>query len=361
MIIKIKHTIFNWLWLVSLTAMVSCSPWNPPENEENVASEVFKTFLQQMSRQYTCFSEHPVNWDSVYVTNIIKLDSLQSDEELIDLMSGIVNDLEDAQLKINVPDHPILKYIPPAVSYDYPGSFAFPSSSDYSIDYPPSGSGAIISHRQEDKMYRFAYVGMASYSLQPAERCHLVLDELNQLNPDGFIVELRNSDQIDMEVMINFVRQFYEGERKLLQVYKRESAEDRTKMVFFKDIIVTGEGTVPNDKTVVLLVNSLTIGTANVCAHLMKQYPNVMVVGTLPTSGGGAESSWVSLTHEWALKFSHDVKYFINGVSCEQPLQPDILVNNSIMVDDTLVGTTHERLRISASMVMAMNLIEAKH
>ena len=159
--------------------------------------------------------------------------------------------------------------------------------------------------------------------------------------------------------MIDLVCQFVDGEHSILQTAKRESEDDRFAITSLKPYSVTGEGTVPTSLPVIVIVNSETAGLANLCAYILHSLPNVIVIGITPTSGGGAEVSRVSLTHNWVLQFPSGVKYFINGRSCDLPLRPDVTVNPYATIDEyVFVDGKKERLFINAPLATAINLLE---
>ena len=160
--------------------------------------------------------------------------------------------------------------------------------------------------------------------------------------------------------MISFARLFFVGERTILQTAKRKSKEDRFAMTSLQPYSVTGSGVVPGELPIVLIVNNMTYGPANICAHILNLLPNVIVIGLTPTSGGGAEASSVSLTNQWGLHFPNGVKYFIHGRSCEFPLQPNVMVDPSAEIVEKLYedGYLREVLHINAPLATALNLLE---
>ena len=351
--------------------LVACQTWNAPEQQEDMAREVFQSFWRQMDQRYACFNEHPVDWDSVYVTNIVRMDSVQTDDELAAILKSVVLEMKDVQLIINPPDRRAsLMYRPPEHSAsDYAYSFRFPRESDYAtendriIEYTTNDDYCFrsveIVHQSAERPYRFAYVYVRHFDVKRTDFYKTELDSLVQHHPDGFIVDLRNNERGDLEPMMAFVRQFFDGERTILRAYKRETKEDRSRMVFAKNITVTGEGTVPQDKKVVLIINRYTFGVSNICAHIMSRLPNVTVIGLYPTGGGGADASWVALPHDWQMQYAHGLKYFAEDRSCERPLQPEVLVSDSACVDEELIpGERSSVLYINAALNTAMNIIE---
>ena len=99
------------LWaLLLIVGLCACNPWEQPEEEKDIPLAIFKTFWEQMDKHYTCFEEHPVNWDSIYYTNISQVNELQNTEDLVPIFQSILNTLKDPQLWIGVPQKASIQY-----------------------------------------------------------------------------------------------------------------------------------------------------------------------------------------------------------------------------------------------------------
>lgn len=364
---KSRH-ITSLLWaLVLIVGLGACTPWNEPEQDDpDAPQQIFKLFWNQMDQRYTCFAEHPVNWDSIYYTCLPIVSELQNTEDLVPVMQEIVNSIKDPELYVvSSSNNASLFYYPQAEVDNSIGDFSIPYTGfNYFVEnrnmeyYPSHGFCTFhISHKKEGNQFRFAYIITERFQNAQTGIYKQELEKLLQEHVDGCIVDLRNNHVSEFRNMMAFARMFFEGERTVLQTAKRESRDDRFAMTSLQPYSVTGSGVVPDELPIVLIVNNMTFGPANICTHILNSLPNVIVIGRTPTSGGGAETSRISLTHNWVLHFSNGVKYFINGRSCELPLRPNVTVNPS----DAIYSHPHqnsEYLYINAPLATAIKFLE---
>ena len=160
--------------------------------------------------------------------------------------------------------------------------------------------------------------------------------------------------------MVEFVRQFYKGNRPILYTVQRESEENRYNMTHPEPYSIVGEGTIPDSIPIIVIVNYFVMGPANVCAYILQALPNTIIIGQTTTSGGGSSVSGVSLTHDWALFFSNDVKYYVNWHSCESPLRLNVVVSESSAIHKEYIIDGHkEVLFIDSSIATAINILES--
>lgn len=354
------------LWAISLmVGLCACNPWEQPEEEKDIPLAIFKTFWEQMDKHYTCFEEHFVNWDSIYYTNISQVNELQNTEDLVPIFQSILNTLKDPQLWIGVPQKASIQYRLNGSLESHGITTA--KGTDFFIDnknneYLPSHQiyTLRLSHKCEDREFHFAYVSALSFRNKNATIYKPLLEQVAQLQPDGIIVDLRYNNKGEFPTMIEFVRQFYEGNRPILYTVQRESEENRYNMTHPEPYSIDGEGTVPDSIPIIVIVNFLTFGPANVCAYILQALPNTTVIGQTTTSGGGSSVSGVSLTHNWALHFSNDVKYYVNWHCCESPLHLNVLVSESSAIYEEYIIDGHkEVLFIDSSIATAINLLES--
>ena len=358
------------LWaLLLIVGLCACNPWEQPEEEKDIPLAIFKTFWEQMDKHYTCFEEHPVNWDSIYYTNISQVNELQNTEDLVPIFQSILNTLKDPQLWIGVPQKASILYRP---NGQYEGkAIKTCKGSDYSIDNKNEEclqSHQIytlrLSHKCEDKEFHFGYVSASSFRNKNATIYQPLLEQVAQLLPDGIIVDLRYNNGYNNEgefpTMVEFVRQFYKGNRPILYTVQRESEENRYNMTHPEPYSIVGEGTVPDSIPIIVIVNYFVMGPANVCAYILQALPNTTVIGQTTTSGGGSSVSGASLTHNWTLHFSNDVKYYVNWHSCESPLHLNAVVSESSAIyEEYIIDGHRDILSFDASIATAINLLES--
>lgn len=357
------------LWaLLFMVGLCACDPWEQPEEETVVSLTIFKEFWGQMDQHYTCFAEHPVNWDSVYYTHINQVAEMQDPDELIPILQSIVNTLKDPQIAIiSHGDKPYIHYFPRG--YDPNDGRKDPriptAGTDYAL-YNENWAHNIhtfsFSHKRENKDYHFLYIEARNFKKGGAINYHMRLDSLISSSSDcqGIIVDLRGNYTGEIEMMMEFARQFYEGDSPFIQTARRESKDDRREMTSLKPLSVIGTGTIPNDIPIVVLVNYLTFGPANICAYILQAQKNVIVIGLMPSSGGGSSVSGVTLTHNWRLHFSNDVKYYVNRRSCEYPIPLNVVVNESGVIEEQFeIDGQKQHLYLSAPFATAINLLES--
>ncbi|MBQ7671621.1 MAG: hypothetical protein IJS49_00935 [Paludibacteraceae bacterium] len=354
------------LWaLLLMVGACACNPWEQPEEEKDIPLAIFKTFWEQMDKRYTCFEEHHVNWDSIYYTNISQVNELQNTEDLVPIFQSIMNTLKDPQLWIGVPQKASIQYRLNGSLESHGITTA--KGTDFFIDnkneeYLQSHQiyALRLSHKCEDKEFHFGYVSASSFRNKNATIYQPLLEQVAQLQPDGIIVDLRYNNKGEFPTMIEFVRQFYEGNRPILYTVQRESEENRYNMTHPEPYSIVGEGTVPDSIPIIVIVNYFVMGPANVCAYILQALPNTIVIGQTTTSGGGSSISGASLTHDWTLHFSNDVKYYVNWHSCESPLRLNVVVSESSAIHKEYIIDGHkEVLFIDSSIATAISLLES--
>ena len=361
-----RNTLFNLLCMTTL--LFQCSSCTSSLLVEDSPQDVFQMFWDQMDRHYTNFAEHPINWDSIYSHYFPMVERMVCDSELVPVFSAIIQDIADAHISISHSSGINIHHRCPDTHTDHQGDiFARDTTLYYCTinqDYSHSEehyfwSFDIIHHSAEESR-RIAYLAISSFRNPDTESLYKEeLLRMIQRKPDGCIIDLRNNGGGFLICAIELVRQFYSGERILLNTCSRASVEDHWTMTPPEPIVRQGENTVPETIPIVVLINSGTYSAANICTYMFGTLPNITIVGLTSTYGGGSSPSCVELPHNWSMSFPNNLKHFVNGQSCEYPYLTYVQADTLDRLEETIdIGGREYHFFVGAPIVTAVRIIE---
>ncbi|MCQ2345356.1 MAG: S41 family peptidase [Paludibacteraceae bacterium] len=297
-----------------------------------------------MDTRYCNFEEHALDWDSIFNLYWDSAQKAHSNEELIPIFDSIIQSVADYHLSIHTPNISIYKPLP--VTYDYPLIYATNITgrnffADSLILYSPnilagqlqkSADGDIQAENQN-----YGYIHIHSFANTDDITCYKsTLQAIQTKSVKGIIVDLRGNNGGQLVCVEAFVSNFYSGKRILYQTCSRESKDNRTKMTPFQDYSQSGENTIPDDLPIIIIINAEVYSAANICAYILATFPNSMIIGSSSSSGGGTSSIEQFLPNGWVMSCPMDMKCYVNGLSCELPLEPDYLIEANNLISGNI-------------------------
>ena len=317
---------------------------------EDSYENVFETFWKIMDEHYVYFNEKQLDWDSIYCVYSPRIDAITNDDELAQLLSGILNSWVDHHVVIYPPDRDVIhnsNQLPFKFTFSYSlnGLYSF---GDYEYKLPQFST---IENRDGDKQYAYLSIKTLAESIAPG-----VLEEaLSHLYfGDGLIVDLRLCGGGFFSNVYRIATNFYDGERDLF--YKQaKNGPGRNDFGSLEPIIRKGTGLIPDSVPVIVLIDSANFSASNVLAFILNDLPNTITLGTT-TGGGGSPINNVYLPNGWLFTYSYLKLITVSGKDMELGLVPDIVHN--FVLPKYFKGDRDEHIAIALELLDSINGFE---
>lgn len=152
-----------------------------------------------------------------------------------------------------------------------------------------------------------------------------VLNEFK--NHKGLIIDLRNNGGGSLSNTYSIARYFVEEETPVA-LQRDKKGPGHNDFGDLKTLQLQPAGDLAFTKPVVLLTNRLCYSATNHFVTMMRELPQVTVIGD-QTGGGGGIPAYTELSNGWVLRVSSTQLFTLNGDHAENGIPPDIAVNMS--------------------------------
>ena len=330
-----------YIIVLLVVAATACRQSLVGESPENTFEENFNSLWRGFDANYSYFEHKGINWDSLYVVYEEKLDSVRAGYQLFDLMSSLLEELEDGHATLTAPYN----------TYRYTGWRETNFQTDRVFKYL---TNIELLTTNSPFMYAetvggFSYLRIKKFSGNKSDFAIIddILMEFNDRNSEGLIIDLRtNGGGSDVNAQYVAAR-FADQKRLVRKIRYRNGPEHSDFSPVIEDYITPGG--FYYEKPVALLTDASVFSAAEDFVLAMRQYPNVYVVG-VRTGGGSGNPVTLNLPNGW-----------IYTVSRWQILQPenDQLYEGIGLAPDTLAiqTPTHDALSRDAHLEVAVSLL----
>lgn len=278
----------------------------------------FDCLWQTVSDHYCFFSEKNIDWKSIGESYRQRLTPQTKWPELYNVCASMLNELEDGHVNLITPFS--------TSAYrkwwtDYPQDFNLRTVQEYYLNFKYlQTSGITYSELGEDG--EVGYIYYPSFSAQIGEtNLDYILAVLSHTK--GLIIDIRNNGGGYLTNINTLVGRFIESEftggyishktgpgpgdfsEPFAMKYK-PAHKDRVRYL---------------DKPVVILINRSCFSAANNFAAVMKELPQVVLLGAKTGGGGGLPFS-AEIPNGWSVRFSACPVTDVRGQSIEQGVDP---------------------------------------
>ncbi len=280
--------------ILFLPILVSC---HDIEEFDNNPKGNFDALWSIIDQHYCFFSEKNVDWNEVYSRYAPKVRNSMSQEDLFNLCSEMLNELQDGHTNLTSPF---------ATSYyrkwwsNYPQNYDERIIQQYYFNFNYRSIGSIDYGLLTDNI---GYIHYGSFSSGlGAGNMDYILSYFK--GAKALIIDVRDNGGGNLSNVEPIVNRFI-TERTLAgyMIHKTGPGHNEFDEPFAYYIDPIADGHLSWSKPVVVLTNRSTFSAANNFVSIMKYIPTVTIIGS--TTGGGSGMPYSSeLPNGWGIRFS---------------------------------------------------------
>jgi hypothetical protein len=319
--------------LLLCAAIVACENLFMKEIEEPNSAEVFEHLWHTIDTKYSFFEDKNINWDSVYTRYRSRTLNIRNSIQLFDVLAEMMAILQDGHVNLSA-GFDLGRYW--EWYLDYPENFNFSviernylNNASRATDYQISGPfyNALI-----DSVGYFYYDSF-SKNVSTSLLNYLILKFENRnvnkakITSKGLIIDVRNNGGGSVKNAFTMANRFA-GEKQHVAnwYYKGGPEHDNFLDPVEKYIEFEGAEDYKYTKKIVVLTNRSCYSATNMFVSIMKQLPNVTVIGDR-TGGGGGLPINDELPNGWIYRFSSTRTLEPDGTNIEFGVEPDFYVD----------------------------------
>ncbi len=318
------------LLLFGVLCCVGCHDIFVDDNPADTPISNFNQLWQGIDEHYCYFKEKGIDWNALKEKYSAQVNNRMSDEKLFEVCAKMVGELKDGHVNIVAPFN---------ISRFWDWYQDYPANFDYNIiernylgkDFVmTSGMYATV---LEPEQRNIGYMYYSSFQ-SPVTDTGMQSLMLKFQYCNGVILDLRDNGGGSVSTMFKLASYFT---REVIQVgysrYKSGKGHDDF-TDYYAEKVTPSPYTYFGSK-VVVLTNRSSFSAANIFAGMMKNFPNVTIIGD-QTGGGSASPMSVNLTNGWVVRISSLCFVDMNKNTLEFGVEPHIKVNNT--QEDALQG-----------------------
>ena len=343
------------------------SPIN--DNSLPMPEKTFEVYWQTFEDNYAFFKLRNIDWKSTYKNYRLKVDSTTKEDSLFSILSQMVAPFNDDHINLIIPGikeftaekpSPFLKEFPEKSSRDSLWHVVDKTLYDYNFEtvqsIGPDYRSKKLFYFSKSKSYGYIRIGRcfvsdATYDDTEidAELGGKFLDSVLQTmnNSKAIILDVRSNiggdDEFAYAVAGRFVKKKILGHSKQSRI---TGTDDYTSL---EEWYIEPKANSPYTKPLILLTNDQTASAGDVFAMIMKELPQVTIVGER-TLGIYSDMYGFTLPNGWLVSLSNQ-RYYSADMKCYEGIGTpvDIHVRNTkndlIKMSDPLVTKAMEVLK----------------
>ena len=303
--------------LVLVLSMVACSHEEP---YMGTSSENFDALWKIIDEHYCYLDEKGIDWEETGRKYREMIQPEMTQPEFFDLLASMLDELQDGHVNLISPFN--------TSSYKgwwlpYPTDFSYRTLRQYYLDYDYYTTSGMI--------YKIlpsgaAYIYIPSFSNQIGDTSlDWVLALLSEC--PVLILDIRDNGGgllTDIDTLVGrFITEEITGGYIRHKTGPGHNDFSDPYPIVYKPAV---RGRIMWDKPILLLTNRSCFSAANDFTSVMKELPQVTVIGAR-TGGGGGMPFTSSLPCGWAVRFSACPITDARGISIESGIEPDIEVH----------------------------------
>lgn len=325
-----RKKIFVFLW-----AMILLSSCHEVEEWDNNPKGNFDALWSILDEHYCFFEEKGVDWDATYRRYSSKVSNVMTEEELFLVCAEMLDELKDGHTNLSAPfntsyyrkwwsEYP-QNYDARLIQEHY-FNFNYRSLNDIDYGILPENIG-------------YLHYGSFAYGLGEGNIDHILA---YFATCESLIIDVRDNGGGNLTNVEPLVRRFIT--ERILAGYishKTGPGHDDFSEPYAYYYDPADKGRIMWGKPIVVLTNRTTYSAANDFVAVMKNLPNVTIIGA--TTGGGCGMPFSSeLPCGWSVRFSASPMYDANGNLTEMGIEPT--EGCAINMDPAAILTGHDTI-----------------
>lgn len=301
--------------LTALTALsLVLSSCHEIEEYPNTTVGNFEQLWQLFDEHYCFFREKGVDWDAVHDKYAPRAAACQSERELFSVCSDMIGELRDGHVNLS-------SWFD---TYYYRAWWS---------DYPQNYDARIV--RENYLYFKYDQVGSVSFAILPDNIGYVRIPSfesgLGESNMDAILSKMRLCHGIIIDVRDNgggamtnaetIARRFMTKKTLAYSIMHKNGKGHDDFSKPYDVYFAPPKGHLSWSRPVALLTNRSTFSAANVFTAVMKQLPNVTVIGAKTGGGGGMPLSF-EIRDGWGVRMSAAPILDANGVCTENGIEP---------------------------------------
>lgn len=313
--------------IFAILLAISCEKILMDKEPGTSPTEIFEQVWTFTDQNYSFFEFKHINWDSVKTVYEPKINDDMTDEALFDTLGNMLFLLRDGHVNLKSDFnrsrnwHWYLDYQP---NYDY----ALLERNYFNHQEQYFGSFILCDFEDVGYIHYKSFMDMVSKS-----DMDYVFEKFK--DHKGLILDMRNNGGGAILNVYTISNRFSDVEVEVAyEVMKNGPGhEDFAEPDYYN--ITPVEDAESYTKPVVILTNRHCFSATNFIVTLMRELPNVTIIGDR-TGGGGGIPTYTELSNGWTVRVSTSRLFTLDGFNVEDGIEPDIKVEQT--ADDTANG-----------------------
>ena len=325
---SIKHILYLSL-IIFVTG--SCHKIFVDEEIKNTPMNNFITLWQVVDEHYCYFEEKNVDWNAVKNKYKGQIYDGMSDEQLFGVCARMIGELQDGHVNLIAP-FDVSRYWD--WYQDYPDNFNLDVVGRNYLKKDFVITSGMVANVLEPSGRNIGYMYYASFE-DPLSNTGMKHLASNFSNCNGIILDIRHNGGGAANNMFELLSYFTDKE-EIVGLIRYKKGKGHTDFTDFIPEIVKSAGISDfSKKNIVVLTNRQSYSAANIFPGMMKNFPNVTVIGDR-TGGGGASPLSKDLPNGWAVRISSIGFFDTNKKTFEFGVDPDFFVETTLA--DAILG-----------------------
>lgn len=334
----VTFTVVLWVALFAFT-FSSCERMLIEDGFSEEPVENFEYLWKEVDEHYAFFELKAVNWDSVYTAYRPQVQPGISDEKLFEVCAGMLNELKDGHVNLTS-DFNVSRY---NFSASTDKNFNFKLLKDNYIGYDFYSTGPLVNTFLANGDVGYLRYGSFTNNIKQKD-LEFVLNRFR--NTSGLVLDLRSNSGGNQRNVEMLTGAFVFNQKPVLfsTMKTGKGAKD-----FGEPVKIEFDATVnrPYSRPVMLLVNRESYSATSFFTTLVRQLPQVKVLGDT-TGGGMGIPTGGELPNGWNYRFSGSITLDSDGNNFENGVPPDAYViqdfNDAFDGKDTMLDRALEEL-----------------
>ena len=308
-------------------ALFACEEAFIRDEYDDNAVDIFNSMWTTVDENYSFFDLKGIDWDAVYEANRPRVENGMRRDSLFNVLADMLFVLRDGHVNLQAGFD---------LSRNWDWYLDFPQNFDYTViernyladDYEITGP---FRHRAIDSI---GYIYYESFEDDFSESIvdYLVTSYASRINSNddtlifkGLIIDVRDNGGGSISNVNTLVSRFAD-ERRHVQNWQYKDGPGHNDFTEPIKKYAEPEGAFQYNGPVVVLATRSCYSATNFFVQIMKNFPNVVVMGD-STGGGGGLPINRELPNGWTYRFSSTVTTTVAGENIENGVAPDIRVD----------------------------------
>jgi len=301
------------LLLILIFSLCAC---REEVNESTDSKNTFETLWSILDEKYCFFDAKGVDWDQVHDKYALRVDTCKNSDSLLKVLGEMICTLQDGHVNLYTA-HDLIRYW--KWFEDYEPNF------DESLQRNLLGTDYQISSGLKYKIIG-GNVGYITYSSFSSAISNAGLDYIFKYfeNCRGIIIDVRDNSGGNLSNVNKLACRFTE-EKFICGYIRHKTGPGHNDFSEPYPIYLEPYQGKRYTKKVVILTNRMCYSATNTFVTVMRQLPNVIIMGDRTGGGGGFPISSM-LPNGWSIRFSSCPTYDENYKLTEEGIEPDSTV-----------------------------------